>query len=104
MMPMIESVAMIGMDRIAASGNIGVQGDANDNVVIERNVIGTGAGAFALPATPGEGAGIYINQADSGTIQNNLIGSPPGSINSSAILADPATRSAASRTTRTSVR
>ena len=58
----------------AASGNIGVQGDANDNVVIERNVIGTGASAFALPATPGEGAGIYINQADSGRIQNNLIG------------------------------
>ena len=59
-----------------ATGNVRVQGEAYDGVVITGNVIGAGASSFTDPGAlaRSERHGIYIDAADGGTIQGNLIG------------------------------
>ena len=53
---------------------LGNASNAADNVLIEKNIFGTTATAFALPASlPSTQYGIYLVNA-SGTVQNNLIG------------------------------
>ena len=53
---------------------LGTATNAAENALIEKNVFGTTAAAFALPASsPSAQDGIYLVNA-SGTVQNNLIG------------------------------
>jgi hypothetical protein len=54
--------------------------DAAANALIERDVIGAGAGAFTDPgaASRTDGAGVLVDGAPSGTIRDNLIGYASG--------------------------
>lgn len=72
----IRGLAVTGFGNGATGANIVVDAENADRVLIENNIIGATASSFTQPAAVGQSGGhdLYIANADSGIVRNNLIG------------------------------